>query len=476
MRKLVYILLSICLLAACQDNDGIGEGNTVEKDSITVPSDRVTLGQGGGSASIEFTTNKSWSVAVDNTATSWCSVAVTSGSAGSNTLVVTVIENESYDERNASITIYSGTAKAYVIVTQKQKDALIVETGKIELGADACDFSVTAQTNVSLTYEIVENAKSWISVKQDGQTRALSAVSFNFTVEANTDVKSRQGDIVFTGDNGLTETVTVYQQGGEPTLVLTSDDNFIVGDAGGTVKIELQSNVEYEMVLPAVNWISETETRAISTYTHYLEVAPNDNSEVREADIIVRSTDKSMADTVTVLQVQKGAVVIARSTYNVSGKETLLDFAYNQAVDFDTEISVDWITVCEDDGTGTYDDSKLSIRIEENPTMRERTGTISLTYGDVVQTITIVQDAGIYTLRIQLTHSETWFPALSFQGDDIVGRVDWGDGSKSDDITGEHVYSDSDEKTTVYETAGVDLFRIETLNSISSIVIYCDEE
>ncbi|MCD8292691.1 MAG: hypothetical protein LUC23_02875 [Prevotellaceae bacterium] len=474
MRKWVYILLSVCLLTACKDSDGVAEsGASTVKDAITLTSDAVTVGQEGGSVSIAFTTNKSWSAVVGNSAASWCGIEVTSGSEGSNVLVATVAENESYDERNASITIYSGTAKAYVTVTQKQKDALIVESDKVELGAAACVFTITAAANVSLTCAIADDAKSWISAETDGQTRALASVNFSFTAGANTDAEARQGDIVFTGGNGLTETVTVYQQGEEEVLVLTTAGNLVVGDGGGTVKVELQSNVAYEMVLPQVDWITETETRAVSSYTHYLDVTPNEGGEARQADVIFRSTDKSLADTVTVVQVQKGAVVVAASTYRVSGKGAVLCFDYNTAVDFRTEISVDWITVCEDDGTGTYDESKFSVKVEKNPAVRERTGTVTLSYGDVVQTITVVQGVGSYTLRVELVHAETEFAALSFQGDDIMGTVDWGDGSSSGDIDEAHVFSDADEKTTVYEMYGVDVFRIEALNSVSSIVIYC---
>ena len=117
----------------------------------------------------------------------------------------------------------------------------------------------------------------------------------------------------------------------------------------------------------------------------------------------------------------------------------------------------------------------LSFRVEKNPQTIERLATISFVYGDIKQTVTIIQDGRTDNMRISITHSETEFSSLELEGNNISGTVNWGDGATQSDITKGHSYKDSNTKTTIFETIGVNKFRIKNINSISSITIYCNE-
>lgn len=134
---LLFILCQGCL----EDKE---ENPAPESPSITVESgeDIPVFETAGSTASLTFTATSDWTVSVDDAASSWLSVSPASGEAGTHTLSLVTVANESYDERNASVTITSGNAKKTLTVTQKQKDALILTSNKVEVDTEGGDFSI----------------------------------------------------------------------------------------------------------------------------------------------------------------------------------------------------------------------------------------------------------------------------------------------------------------------------------------------
>lgn len=70
----------------------------------------------------------------------------------------------------------------------------------------------------------------------------------------NGEREKREGEIYIT-DGTLTETVKVYQYGGD--VILLNENEYPVGDKGETIKVELRSNCEYGITMPDVSWIKE---------------------------------------------------------------------------------------------------------------------------------------------------------------------------------------------------------------------------
>ena len=283
-----------------------------EKPKIEVTTTAPVVNQEGGTTSVTFTSSTDWTIDVsEGRAVSWCTVSPTSGSKGTNTLSITTTDNDTYDERNAKVTIKAGVTVQSFIVTQKQKDALTVTSNKVEIGAEGGNFSIDAKTNVSVTYEIEESAKNWISASE---SRGLTTKTLNFTAKANENTERRQGNIILKGSNGLAETVAVYQDGEKPTLVITSDD-IIVESNGESIKIELKSNVDYTMAMPKADWISKDESRAVSAYTHYLIVAPNETYDQRSAIVFFQNETEGLKDSISITQLQKDAIIVAKNEY-----------------------------------------------------------------------------------------------------------------------------------------------------------------
>lgn len=390
MKQNLFVLPVLgLLLMLCQGCSEDKEENppAPESPSITVESeeDIPVFDTAGGTLALTFTTTSDWTASVDGAASGWLSVSPASGEAGTHTLSLVTTANDSYDERNASVTITSGSVKKTITVTQKQKDALILTSNKVELEAEGGDFSIELQANVEVTYEIESGAQTWLTPV--ARSRGLTSSVLAFHAEANEEAEARQAVIKLAGGNGLTEEVTVYQIGTGPALVL-SQSEYIVSSAGETIQVELRSNTAYEIEMPGVDWLRKNSSRSLSTYTHYFIVDPNETYDARSAVIRFIDRENGIEQTVTVTQMQRDAIVVAQNVYQIGVEGGALNFAVQANVDFTVSTNADWITQVEARG---LTERMLCFEVTPNEGEEMREAVITLESGSVKQTIKVQQ-------------------------------------------------------------------------------------
>lgn len=407
MKQILYLMVCLSVLAwtmqACSDDNKSETPPTPEEPTITFPTGSDTqpvFTTEGGTSTLTFTATEAWTASVgetDTRAIDWLSVSPTSGQAGTAILTITTEPNNTYDERNAAITLTSGGTRKTLTVTQKQRDALTVTSNKVELEATGGDFAIELQANVSVSYEIEESAKAWLTPTSD--TRALTTTTLHFQAAANEDLQPRQGIITLRGGNGLTEEVTVYQLGSGPALILTQDE-YLVGSDGETIKVELKSNNTYQIEMPSVDWITEADTRALSTYTHYFIVAPNETYDAREAVIRFVDKENGLEQTVSIQQMQRDAIVVAQSIYEIGAEGGALDFAVQANVDFTVNTDADWITQVETRGL-TERVLHFDVAANESEEAREATIILSSESAGMEQMMKVYQ-AGKSRLQLSI--------------------------------------------------------------------------
>jgi len=390
MKQNLFVLPVLgLLLMLCQGCSEDKEENppAPESPSITVESeeDIPVFDTAGGTLALTFTTTSDWTASVDGAASGWLSVSPASGEAGTHTLSLVTTANDSYDERNASVTITSGSVKKTITVTQKQKDALILTSNKVELEAEGGDFSIELQANVEVTYEIESGAQTWLTPV--ARSRGLTSSFLAFHAEANEEAEARQAVIKLAGGNGLTEEVTVYQIGTGPALVL-SQSEYIVSSAGETIQVELRSNTAYEIEMPGVDWLRKNSSRSLSTYTHYFIVDPNETYDARSAVIRFIDRENGIEQTVTVTQMQRDAIVVAQNVYPIGVEGGALNFAVQANVDFTVSTNADWITQVETRG---LTERMLCFDVAPNEGEEMREAAITLESGSATQIIKVQQ-------------------------------------------------------------------------------------
>lgn len=392
--RLLFSVAVLCLLSTvtgCSDDEDPAE-IIPDPGSEIYFTKSLDFTSNSGESILSFTTNKDWTIEVSQSGgdVSWCTVFPSKGKAGENEVLVKVAENTGTDDRNATLILTAKELTNRIVVTQKQKDAITLTTAKFEVDKNGGDIEVEVKANVSYEVIIPEQYRSWI------HKRTIRPDKCVFGIDKSEEYDKREGEIIFqSGD--LKETLKVYQTGGG--VLLLSKNEYTVSDKGEQIAVELKSNFDFEVKMPQVDWITTTVTRSVSSHTLYYTIAPNDTYDKREAEIIYYDrTNKSLADTLKIVQVQKDAILLSQKEYDISAKggtvEILVKSNINYAIHINKETS-QWVKLIQNVATKGLKQDKLLLQIEENSEVKSRVGNIvfASTESDLSDTIRVIQEA-----------------------------------------------------------------------------------
>ena len=375
-----FYLLSffLVLFSSCSEDE-----KTVEEEKLEYLNTLETFDVSGGNQSLSFFSSSDWSVQTDQ---AWCSVSPLQGKSGTHSIDVSVDTNDSYDERNATLILTSKTQKIRTTITQKQKDALFLSSSKCEISADGGIVEIDVRSNVDFFYSIDQNSTSWV---KNVSGRSLNTTKLKFEVSKNTNSSKREAQITFTSDK-FNEVFTIYQGGEEDCLVL-SKDRYDIGSDGGLIKIELKSNQPYEIIMPDVDWVEESTSRSISSYTHFFSVAPNKTSENRNAQITFRHKETDKSETVTINQFQKDVIDVEQTEYQVTADGGIIIMNVVSNVNLDIVCASSWIERTQPNSR-SLEKHQFAFKIFPNPSDKARTGIIELNSGELTTEVKVIQE------------------------------------------------------------------------------------
>lgn len=412
MKKLWFVLaMMTCIFASCSDGGSEDPVNPTPKPEevkteITIDSGIVSnglsFGVTEGEQSISFSVNANWTLSIASTTSgaTWCKASVTSGSKGTANVKFTVEENTGYEDRSVSVTIKAGSVSKTFTITQKGADALLVTTNKYEVAQEGGQIEIEVKANIDYQMEISEAAKSWIT---EASSRALNTYKHTLDITLNEDAEKREGEITFKSGDKV-ETVKVYQSGG--ALILLSQDEYTVNDAGETISVDVKSNVEYGVQMPDVDWITdEASSRGMSSHTLKYVIAANEGYDSRSAEIIFYDKNSDLKDTLRIVQAQKDAIILSQKEFNVKSEGETIEVKLSTNVNFEVAMpDVDWISQTESRSLEKY---TLLYKISANKEDNSRTSEIIYTNKDsgIEEKLIIVQEAAKqkvdYTVNVE---------------------------------------------------------------------------
>lgn len=399
MKKVWFVLaMLVCGFASCSDGGGDDLEPTPKPEVVTptitidagILTNGLSFGVDASENTVSFSTNVDWTLSVASTTggSTWCTASVTSGSKGTVSVKFAVTENTGYDDRSVSVTIKAGTASKTFTITQKGVEALLVTTDKYELEQEGGQIEIEVKANIEYQMEISETAKSWIT---ESSGRALTTHKHTLTIAANEEVEKREGEIYFKSGDKV-ETVKVYQSGG--TILMLTQDEYTVSDAGETITVDIKSNFEYGVQMPDVDWISdEASSRGMSSHTLKYFIAPNETYDSRSAEIIFYDKNSDLKDTLKVIQVQKEAIVISEKNISVDKEGGTVELKVNTNVDFEVQIPSEATWISQTDSRALVEKS-VYLNIAENTSEESRSATITIVNKDsqLSESVTINQD------------------------------------------------------------------------------------
>lgn len=391
MKTTLKFLLAIVFtlfLNSC--NKGNEQEPVVKDNYLTVTSptdDKIVFDSNEGEITISFKSSAEWNIAAINTrADEWCSIFPNKGEAGEHNVTLKVKPNTSTDERNATIKLNSGNNEELLYVTQKQKDALIINSSSYSLPATGGTIDIDIQSNISYSYQIDGKSESWI---HHLSTKALESSTLSFSIDENNELTNREGTIIITGGE-YSEKITVYQESAIPSIIV-SEQNIAVGAKGETITIEVKGNVSATPRIPNnIDWISEVTTKAWSTNTYYFLISPNDSYDDRTAAIVFVNDENGLSESVTITQMQKNAIVIATNSYSFNNNGGTFNIEVNSNVDYEVNIGSDWVKKVE---TKALTTQNLLFEVAKNESYDNRETTISFISKDkdITQEVRVYQ-------------------------------------------------------------------------------------
>ena len=392
MKRILLCLLALIAIVACSKGDGEGQqGGSQNKQELVLESSSVDFSSDGGSRIVSFTAGGAWTAQIINThADEWCGVSSLSGEAGESSITITVNPNSATDDRSATVVIKVGAVSKTIWVRQKQKDALTVTASEFEVAAEGGDVSIEVKANIDFEYAIEESAQGWIIYSG---SRAMKTSTLLFKVAENDNSQRREAKI-YIRSGSFNETITIYQAGSVPSIVISKNE-YVVSSDGETITVKVKSNVNVAVEIPAgVDWISENTSRATSTNTYHFDIAPNELYDQRSADIRFTNKENNLSETVTVIQAQKDAIVLAKDSYTVDSDGGQIQIEVGCNVDFDIEISNKWISIANN--TRALDTDVITFIIAENASVVDREGYIIFKSYDekISQSVKISQGRG----------------------------------------------------------------------------------
>ena len=457
--RYLWCLLSILGLIGCSDNGNDSRGPELNLSVNELP----VFSAEGETVSLNITTNVPWSITAEQ---EWCVVSPTTGKEGVTSVSVRCTENGSYDERNSALIVrYGDNGTQKLLVVQKQKDALLLSSNKVEMDAEGGDVTIEIKANVDYECNVEQDAEGWIKVVE--VSRGLKESTLCLNVAENSTKEKRVGQVTLKKGT-LQEIIHVYQEGFHPSIVLSANQVEVESEATN-VKVEVKSNVDYEMVLPTgIDWINVEDSRAVSSYTYHFRISTNESYDSRTADIRFLNTDLGLEEKITIVQMQRNAILIAQKEYVVPANVTELSFEVNSNVDFKVTTSDQWIRELVE--SRALKETKLRFVLDENSSALSRVGAIYITSGKLEQVIQVVQEGWTQTGHFVIVHTNRKFEIPLLSGNNVSGRVDWGDGTVDDYVKGlSHTYNHSSEHVVTTDVVGASDIRISGIKGIVQV-------
>ncbi len=329
------------------------------KDAVVLSKDKLDVPQDGGTLSVEVQSNIDYEVSIPEEFRSWISQVPDSRAVETRTYRFAIEGNEETESRRGYIVFAAAAMKDTVYVYQAQKDRLLLEQDSYDVPAEGETVTVELKTNVD--YEVVmPEGADWLSRVE---TRALRTDRLTFTVAANEESESRSAKVVIKDVNNRLDDTLYIRQFGEAVLLIDKTSIDVSAD-GGTVSVEVRSNVDYEVTISQY-WIWRVlETRAMTTKVFNFEVWENIGYEPRTGYIVFKSDVSE--DTVFIRQAESGGLQLVKDRVTLRAESQDVTVEVRTNVDYRVEIPSDaasWVSWVQ---TRALETESLLFHIEEN--------------------------------------------------------------------------------------------------------------
>lgn len=285
-KRILLLCTYILITSAC----------ATKEDTISLSTSIIKTSNNSENIEVIVNSSSNWIIHND---CEWCNTSASEGGPG-DTVVLTIKENNTGEDRIATITFACGTAKAELSITQEQRNMLILKQTQFNIDKTGGTINVELQANSE--YEVnIEDGLDWISIID---TKSWESNLVSLSILPNESFNERKGNVYFsTSDN--TTTITIIQEKNIPFISLSTKSVTLPHD-GGNVNVTVSTNTFFKVKHNNADWVSYTSEASSTDYI--ITVSPNTTLYRRRLQVVFYNEEHLIADTLNICENASGIV------------------------------------------------------------------------------------------------------------------------------------------------------------------------
>ena len=384
-------------------------------DAIILSKDKFDIPEEGGNVTVEVKSNIQYEVSIPSQFQNWIKHEPETKAITVKNFTFTILENKEYEKREGYIVFNGNSLKDTVHIYQTAARILILSKDTYNISSAKKSIEVELKSNVNYSISIPSSASHWIKLLE---TKAIRTDKIYFEIEENTTYDNRSAQ-VFIKDKNSSLCDTLYINQLQQNALILSQKQYEVLAGGEQISIEVQSNIDYEIIIPKTvqEWIEQMpQSKAFTKSMINLEVKPNTTYDNRSAQVFIKDKNSSLCDTLYINQLQQNALILSQKQYEVLAGGEQISIEVQSNIDYEIIIPKtvqEWIEQMPQSKALTK--SMINLEIKPNTTYDVRSAQVFIkdknsTLSDTVQ---VTQAAkGTYTGDISF---ETEQDLIDFQ-------------------------------------------------------------
>ncbi|MDW3194623.1 MAG: BACON domain-containing carbohydrate-binding protein [Cytophagales bacterium] len=368
------------------------EINILPIPELNVSPTFIQAASSGETRAISLNSNVSWTAASN---VSWISIDPSSGTSGSQNILLNIAENSETTDRSAELTFIGGGLTRKVILQQSAPE-LDISPSNIQVSSSSGIQTLSLTSNIAWT---ASTNISWLSIDPSSGSSGYQNISLN--ISENIETTDRSAELTFIG-GGLSRKVTVQQSAFEPELEV-SPATIEASSSGGTETIVVSSNLSWT-ASTSVSWISiDPSSGSSGDQNISLNISENSETTDRSAELTITGGDLTQ-----IVTIQQSAfepeLKVSPTTLEVSSSGGTETIVVTSNLSWAASANVSWISI--NPSSGSSGDQNISLNISENSETTDRSAELTITGGDLTQIVTIQQSAFEPELKVSPTTLE----------------------------------------------------------------------
>ena len=292
-------------------------------DAIILSKDKFDIPEEGGNVTVEVKSNIQYEVSIPSQFQNWIKHEPETKAITVKNFTFTILENKEYEKREGYIVFNGNSLKDTVHIYQTADPrTLILSKDTYNISSAKESIEVELKSNVDYSISIPSSASHWIKLLE---TKAIRTDKIYFEIEENTTYDNRSAQ-VFIKDKNSSLCDTLYINQLQQNALILSQKQYEVLAGGEQISIEVQSNIDYEIIIPKTvqEWIEQMpQSKALTKSMINLEIKPNTTYDVRSAQVFIKDKNSTLSDTVQVTQAAKGTYT---GDISFETEQDLIDF------------------------------------------------------------------------------------------------------------------------------------------------------